>query len=206
MKPLLSARSRITMSTGKCMGILCHGVCTTTYPLMSAKPKSWCWPKVVSGRTHPRKFDGINGKWKKHYNDGLQLQVPWPPLTNNLTWPLHTDVMIKKVGQEIYFLRHLRRFSNSRMILDSLQKSLMGTSQPGMAAVLILTTCTCRDWWKQPTSSLLSIQSIFTVRYTRETESIVKGACHHGHSTTYLLPYGRRYRNLKAQTSRLKNN
>ncbi|XP_051899918.1 uncharacterized protein LOC127586112 [Pristis pectinata] len=54
-------------------------------------------------------------------------------------------------------------------------------------------------------TSLPSLDSVFTSRCLGEAAGIIKDPTHPGHSLFSLLPSGRRYRSLRARTTRLKD-
>lgn len=111
-------------------------------------------------------------------------------ITCSLTWSLHTAKMWHAQEDCLELLQvGCKRYSD-RINLSLVWQPLC--SPPTEPVVKIAQSF--------PGSSLHSTQSIFMVRW--KVESIVKDACHPGHSLFYLLSSGRRYNSLKAWTSR----
>lgn len=113
----------------------------------------------------------------------------YPP-TSNLTWSLHTDGVIKKAYQCIYFLNNLRTLSFYKYTIESV---LMGCviNWYGICSAF---DCLGLQWVVNTVKSvtglpLPSILAIFTVHCFREAGNIINGACKHGHSLSlfYLL-------------------
>ncbi len=108
-------------------------------------------------------------------------------VTEDLTWSAHTDAVLKKAHQRLFFLRRLRKFGTSPRILRSFYTCTVES---------ILTGCiTC--------SLLPSLQD--TRRCIRKARSIIKDSSHPSHRLLSLLPSGRRLRSIRSRTSQLRD-
>ncbi len=131
-------------------------------------------------------------------------------ITEDLTWSAHTDAVLKKTHQCLFFLRRLRKFGTSLSIL--LLHMHCGEHPDQLHHRLV---------WKQhrwqPQSSakgtarhivrgeLPSLQDIYTRRCTRKARRIIKDSSHPSHSLLSLLSSGRRLRSIRSRTSRLRD-
>ncbi|GAA6107797.1 uncharacterized protein LOC121182596, partial [Tachysurus ichikawai] len=100
-------------------------------------------------------------------------------LAENLTWSLNTST-IKKAQQRLYFLRRLRKAHLPPPILTMTAEKIIGVSLP-------------------------SIIDTYTTRCIRKANSIVDDPTHPSHTLFTLLPSGKRYRSIRALTTRLCN-
>ncbi len=98
-------------------------------------------------------------------------------ITEDLTWSAHTDAVLKKAHQRLFFLRRLRKFGTSPRILRSFYTCTVES---------ILTGCITR-------------------RCTRKARRIIKDSSHPSHRLLSLLPSGRRFRSIRSRTSRLRD-
>jgi len=131
-----------------------------------------------------------------------------------LSWTLNTSTLVKKTHQRLFFLRRLKKIHMSPQILvNSYRCTIEG----------ILTNC-ITVWYDNCSSadrkllqrvvetaqritgtSLPDIESIHLKRCLRRARSIVQHPTHPSNRLFALLPSGRRYRNLRSRTSRLRN-
>ncbi len=135
-------------------------------------------------------------------------------ITEDLTWSAHTDAVLKKAHQRLFFLRRLRKFGTSPRILRSFYTCTVES---------ILTGC-ITAWYGNSTASnrralqrvvrtarhivggeLPSLQDIYTRRCTRKARRIIKDSSHPSHRLLSLLPSGRRFRSIRSRTSRLRD-
>ncbi len=135
-------------------------------------------------------------------------------ITEDLTWSAHTDAVLKKAHQRLFFLRRLRKFGTSPRILRSFYTCTMES---------ILTGC-ITAWFGNSTAGnrralqrvvrtachivggeLPSLQDIYTRRCTRKARRIIKDSSHPSHRLLSLLPSGRRFRSIRSHTSRLRD-
>ncbi|KAK3528547.1 hypothetical protein QTP70_002798 [Hemibagrus guttatus] len=136
-------------------------------------------------------------------------------LGENFTWSLNTTSITKKAQQYPYFLRRLRKAHlPSTPILTMFYR---GTIES------VLSSCITPWFWNCPDSdrktlqriertaekiigvSLPSITDMYTTRCIRKANSIVDDPTHPSHTLFTLLPSGKRYRSIRALTTRLCN-
>ncbi len=130
-------------------------------------------------------------------------------ITEDLTWSAHTDVVLKKAHQRLFFLRRLRKFGMSPTILRSFYTctvesiltgcitSWFGNSTAGNRKALqsvVWTSCHIVG------GELPSLQDIYTRRCIRKPQKIIKDS----HRLLSLLPSGWRLRSIRSRTSRLR--
>ncbi len=135
-------------------------------------------------------------------------------ITEDFTWSAHTDAVLKKAHQRLFFLRRLRKFGMSPRILRSFYtctvESILtgcitawfGNSTAGNRRALQRVVRTARHIVG---GELPSLQDIYTRRCTRKARRIIKDSSHPSHSLLYLLPSGRRFRSIRSRTSRLRD-
>ncbi len=140
-------------------------------------------------------------------------KVPWKS-PEDLTWSAHTDAVLKKAHQRLFFLRRLRKFGTSPRILRSFYtctvESILtgcitawyGNSTAGNRRALQRVARTARHIVG---GELPSLQDIYTRRCTRKARRIIKDSSHPSHSLLSLLPSGRRFRSIRSRTSRLRD-
>ncbi len=135
-------------------------------------------------------------------------------ITEDLTWSAHTDAVLKKAHQRLFFLRWLRKFGTSSSILRSFNTCTVES---------ILTGC-ITAWFGNRTAGnrkalqrvmrtarhivggeLPSLQDIYTGRCVRKAQRIIKDSSHPLHSLLSLLPSGRCLRSIRSRTSRLRD-
>ncbi len=135
-------------------------------------------------------------------------------ITEDLTWSAHTDAVLKKAHQRLFFLRQLRKFGTSPRILRSFYTCTVES---------ILTGC-ITAWFGNSTAGnrralqrvvrtachivggeLPSLLDIYTRRCTRKARRIIKDSSHPCHRLLSLLPSGRRLRSIRSRTSRLRD-
>ncbi len=126
----------------------------------------------------------------------------------------HTDAVLKKAHQRLFFLRRLRKFGTSPRILRSFYtctvESILtgcitawfGNSTAGNRRALQRVVRTARHIVR---GELPSLQDIYTRRCTRKARRIIKDSSHPSHRLLSLLPSGRRFRSIRSRTSRLRD-
>ncbi len=112
-------------------------------------------------------------------------------ITEDLTWSAHTDAVLKKAHQRLFFLRRLRKSGTS--------PSIVGNSTAGNRRALQRVVRTARHIVG---GELPSLQDIYTRRCTRKARRIIKDSSHPSHRLLSLLPSGRRLRSIRSHTSR----
>ncbi len=135
-------------------------------------------------------------------------------ITEDLTWSAHTDAVLKKAHQRLFFLRRLRKFGMSPSILRSFYtctvESILtgcitawfGNSTAGNRKALQRVVRTARHIVG---GELPSLQDIYTRRCIRKARRIIKDSSHPSHRLLSLLPSGRRLRSIRSRTSRLRD-
>ncbi len=135
-------------------------------------------------------------------------------ITEDLTWSAHTDAVLKKAHQRLFFLRRLRKFGTSPSILRSFYtctvESILtgcitawfGNSTAGNRKALQRVVRTARHIVG---GELPSLQDIYTRRCIRKARRIIKDSSHPSHRLLSLLPSGRRLRSIRSRTSRLRD-
>ncbi|XP_051517576.1 uncharacterized protein LOC127419842 [Myxocyprinus asiaticus] len=133
-------------------------------------------------------------------------------ITEELTWSVHTEVVVKKAHQHLFFLRRLRKFGMNRHILTWFYTCTVES---------ILTGC-ISAWYGNSTAhnrkalqrvvrtakhiiggELPSLQEIYTRRCVKKARRIIRDSSHPSHGLFSLLPSGRRYRSIRTRTSRI---
>ncbi len=120
-------------------------------------------------------------------------------ITEDLTWSAHTDAVLKKAHQRLFFLRRLRKFGTSPRILRSFYtctvESILtgcitawfGNSTAGNRRALQRAVRTARHIVG---GELPSLQDIYTRRCTRKSRRIIKDSSHPSHRLLSLLSSG----------------
>ncbi len=135
-------------------------------------------------------------------------------ITEDLTWSAHTDAVLKKAHQRLFFLRQLRKFGTSPRILRSFYTCTVES---------ILTGC-ITAWFGNSTAGnhralqrvmrtarhivggeLPSLQDIYTRRCIGKARRIIKDSSHPSHRLLSLLPSGWRLRSIRSRTSWLRD-
>ncbi len=135
-------------------------------------------------------------------------------ITEDLTWSAHTDVVLKKTHQRLFFLRRLRKFGMSPSILRTFYTCTVES---------ILTGC-ITSWFGNSTAGnckalqrvvqtashivggeLPSLQDIYTRQCIRKAWRIINDSSHPSHRLFSLLPSGRHLRSIRSRTSRLRD-
>ena len=135
-------------------------------------------------------------------------------ITNNLSWSLHADAIVKKAHQHLYFLRRLRKFGMSATTLTNFYRCTIESILSGCITAWY-GSCSVQDRNKLQKvvneaqsitqTSLPSIDTVYTSRCLGKADSIIKDPTHPGHTLFHLLPSGKRYKSLRTRTNRLKN-
>jgi len=135
-------------------------------------------------------------------------------ITEDFTWSAHTDAVLKKAHQRLFFLRWLMKFGMSPSILRSFYSCTLesilagcitawfGNSTAGNRKALQRVMWTARHIVG---GELPSLQDIYTRRCIRKARRIIKDSSHPFHSLLSLLPSGRRLRSIRSRTSRLRD-
>ncbi|KAI4871804.1 hypothetical protein NFI96_021471 [Prochilodus magdalenae] len=150
-----------------------------------------------------------------HYTSTATLwRSSGAPSSLEFTWSLNTSTITKKAQQRLYFLRRLRKAHLSPPILTTFYRGTIKS---------ILNSC-ITAWFGNCTASdrkslqrvvrtaekiigvfLPTITDIYTTRCIRKAIIIVVDHTRLTHTLFTLLPSGKRYRSIRALTSRLCN-
>ncbi len=125
-------------------------------------------------------------------------------ITEDLTWSAHTDAVLKKAHQRLFFLRRLRKFGTSPRILRSFYTCTLES---------ILTGCITAWFGNSTAGNRRALQRVVrTARHIVGGElpslqdiRIIKDSSHQSHRLLSLLPSGRRFRSIRSRTSRLRD-
>ncbi len=133
-------------------------------------------------------------------------------ITEDLTWSAHTDAVLKKAHQRLFFLRWLRKFGTSPSILRSFYSCTVesiltgcitawfGNSTAGNRKALQRVVQTARHIVGD---ELPSLQDIYTRRCVRKARRIIKDSSHPSHRLLSLLPSRRHLRSIRSRLIRL---
>ena len=132
-------------------------------------------------------------------------------ISNSLKWDDNADAIAKRAHQRLYFLRQLKKFGLCKDILLQFYRCVI-------ESVLTFSICT---WYGSATQQaktklerivcassriigcdLPSLDSLYTKRMQGKSRKIAADPTHPACSLLQPLPSGRRYRKLKARTSR----
>ncbi len=121
-------------------------------------------------------------------------------ITEDLTWSAHTDAVLKKAHQRLFFLRRLRKFGMSPSILRSFYTCTVES---------ILTGCITAWFGNSTAGNRSALQRVVRTarhrRCTRKARRIIKDSSHPSHRLLSLLPSGRHLRSIRSRTSRLRD-
>ncbi|KAI5614112.1 gastrula zinc finger protein XlCGF28.1-like [Silurus asotus] len=135
-------------------------------------------------------------------------------LADNLTWSLNTSSITKKAQQHLYFLKRLRKTHLPPPILSMFYR---GTIESILSICITawFGNCTILDRKSLQRIvrtaemiigiSLPSIMDIYTTRCIHKAHSIVDDHTHPSHTLFTLLPSRKRFRSIRAATTRLCN-
>ncbi len=135
-------------------------------------------------------------------------------ITEDLTWSAHTDAVLKKAHQRLFFLRRLRKFGTSPRILRSFYtctvESILtgcitawfGNSTAGNRRALQRVVRTARHIVG---GELPSLQDIYTRQCVQGKPGGLSKTPATRPTDCSLLPSGRRFRSIRSRTSRLRD-
>ena len=135
-------------------------------------------------------------------------------ISNDLKWEKNVDHIAKKAQQRLFFLRRLKRFGVSEVILLKFYRAVVESVLTFSITVWFGNT-THKDRAKLnkivKTSSniigidLPSLESLFYSRVSRKTASIIRDKHHPAHTLFDPLPSGKRFRSIRTKTKRFNN-
>ncbi len=136
-------------------------------------------------------------------------------ISEDLTWTAHIQTQVKKARQRLYHLRQLRTFRVSREILKTFYSGAIESVMSQCISVLYgnASNQDCKALQRVVRlaehisgSALPSLQDIYLKRCKRRAVKIIKDSNHPGNHLFFLLPSGKRFRSMMAQTKRLRRN
>ena len=135
-------------------------------------------------------------------------------ISQNLKWDINTSHLIKKAQQRLYFLRQLKKFHVNKHLLVLFYKAIIES----------IITASISVWYGSSDSrtkmklervvtkasniigcDLPSVLSLYAERSLNRAKNIIRDSSHPSHDFFELLPSGRRYRSMRAGTTRLNN-
>ena len=135
-------------------------------------------------------------------------------ISEDLSWSHNTQHIAKKSQQRLYFLRKLRKFGLSSKLLSNFYRCTVESLLSNSITVWF-GNCTVQERKARQRviktaqyicgAAFPSLQVIYNTRVTKRAHNITKDTTHPQHTLFTLLPSGRRYRSVKARTTRLKN-
>ncbi|KAK3534606.1 hypothetical protein QTP86_016755, partial [Hemibagrus guttatus] len=135
-------------------------------------------------------------------------------LAENFSWSLKISSISKKAQQHLYFLWRLKKAHLPLPILTMVYrgtiKSILSSCITAWFRNCTVSDCkilqrTVKTAEKIISVSLPSITNMYTTCCIHEANSIVDDPTHPSHTLLTLLPSGKRYRNIRALTTRLCN-
>uniref|UniRef100_A0A3P9JJT9 Vitellogenin domain-containing protein n=1 Tax=Oryzias latipes TaxID=8090 RepID=A0A3P9JJT9_ORYLA len=135
-------------------------------------------------------------------------------MTEGLSWSPHTASVVGKTQQRLYYLRKLKTAKISRQLIVNFYNCAI--SRVLTSGFLVwFHSCTKADQqrlqWVGKTAgkiigtTLPEMSSLYTIRCLKRVHNILHDQHHPTHHLFHLLPLGRRYRYIKAKTTRLRN-
>ena len=135
-------------------------------------------------------------------------------IINKLSWSKHTKTVGKRVQQNVFLRRRLKRFCMGPQILKRFYSCTIESILTGCITAWY-GNCSASDrkahkrvvhTAQYVTRAKLSvIQDPYTRRCQRKALKIVKDSSHPSHRLFSLLPHGKRYWNAKSRSKRLLN-
>ncbi len=135
-------------------------------------------------------------------------------ISEDLSLTTNTASLGKKAQRRLYFLRKLKRARAPPPIMCTFYR---GTMESILTSCIAVWGGSCTDYNRKALQRIVntagkiigaplpSLQDIYITRLTRKATMIVRDASHPAHSLFSLLPSGRRYRSLRAHSTRLTN-
>ena len=135
-------------------------------------------------------------------------------ISSDLKWDENFSSAIKKAHQRLFFLRQLKKFKVSHSILTQFYSAAVESFLTFSITVWYSSTCQkdkdqleriVRTASKIIGSDMKPIASIHSLRSDRKVMAIVQDTSHPANHLFQPLPSGRRYRAMRARTSRFQN-
>ena len=204
------------------IGLITGGV-ETDYREEVAQLVSWCHTNNLSLNTEKTKELIIDPRKRRDQHSPLHISETQVErvktfkflgtyISEDLSWSHNTQHIAKKPQQRLYFLRKLRKFGLSSKLLSNFYRCTVESLLSNSITVWF-GNCTVQE--RKALQRVIktaqyicgaafpSLQDIYNTRDTKRAHNITKDT--HPHTLFTLLPSGRRYRSMKARTTRLKN-
>ncbi len=133
-------------------------------------------------------------------------------VAEDLTWGTNTASVLGKAQQRLYYLRKLKRANLPQRLMRNFYHCAV---ESVLTYGLLVWFSSCTKAEQQALqrvvktaeriigTSLPEITSVYTCRCLRRVHNILRDSAHPAHHLFQLLPSGRRYRSIRARTSRL---
>ena len=135
-------------------------------------------------------------------------------LSEDLSWSANTTLAVGKAQKRLYFLRKLRSAKISKQLMVNFYNCAI-SSILTYGLLVWFSSCTkaeqqvlqrvVKTVGKIIGTTLPEISTIFTTRCRRRVNNILRDHHHPAHHLFQLLPSGRRFRAIRARTTRLAN-
>ena len=135
-------------------------------------------------------------------------------ISSDLSWGNNTASMVKRGQQRMYFLRQLKKFGISPIILKRIYHAIIES-----VLTFSITVWFGRASYEEKAQletlvrsaskiiglTLPTIESVYHTRCVHKSKKIVRDATHPANHLFELLKSGKRYRSVKAKTTRFRN-
>ena len=132
-------------------------------------------------------------------------------ISSDLKWDENFSSAVKKAHQRLFFLRQLKKFKVSHSILTQFYRAAIESILTFSVTVWYSSACQKdKDQLERivrtaSKSDMKPIASIHSLRSDRKVMAIVQDTSHPANHLFQPLPSGRRYRAMRARTSRFQN-
>ncbi len=135
-------------------------------------------------------------------------------ISQDLKWDTHTDSIVKKAQQRLYFLHQLKKFNLPQVLPKQFYSAIIETVLCSSITVWFGSATktdirrlqrTVRTAERIIGAPLTILQELYTSRVMKRAKKVTLNPSHPAHSLFEPLPSGRRYRALSTKTARHKN-
>nr|XP_049595883.1 uncharacterized protein LOC125980593 [Syngnathus scovelli] len=153
----------------------------------------------------------INGERVERVHSTKYLGVH---ISDRISWSENITTIVKKAQQRLHFLRVLRRYNlNTDLLLTFYRSSIESLLTYCIVVWFGSSTAADREKLQRVVKAaqriigrpLPSLTDIYTTRCLSRAKAISADSSHPGSALFDLLPSGRRYRQMKTRTNRLRN-
>ena len=133
-------------------------------------------------------------------------------ISDDLSWAVQTERVVKKAQQRLYFLRKLKKTGVGPKVLRAFYR---GTTESILTGCFTAWYGSCTDRNRKALQRVVrtaerisgcdlpSIQALYDERCISKARGIMKDPTHPNHKLFEMLPHGKRLRSLKATSNRL---